>query len=138
MVQAEPSPSNSKGSLNEGNQSFGQICPKALSGRGSGRGISGGRSSVTSESLPMVPPRQKQSLLVRLYMPTVIPFRSTILAWTTPLARKAVPDGLIFISLMVTFRRSRARGFGAGNLVSIQTCGKRGVETVTVLTSLER
>ena len=71
-------------------------------------------------------------------MPTEIPFGSTILAWTIPLARKAEPDGFILISLMVTFRRSCGRGVGAGNLVSIQRLGIRGVETVTVLSSLER
>ena len=71
-------------------------------------------------------------------MPTAMPFGSTILAWTTPLARKVVPDGFIFISLMVTFRRTCGRGFGAGILLSIQRLGKRGVETMTVLSSLER
>lgn len=71
-------------------------------------------------------------------IPTLIPFGSTTLPWTTPLARKVVPDGLIFIFLMVTFRRRCGRGFGAGNSVSIWRLGKRGVETMTVLASLER
>ena len=39
---------------------------------------------------------------------------------------------------MVTFRRSCGRGVGAGNSASIQRLGKRGVEIMTVLASLER
>jgi len=130
----------------EGNQSSGLMCPNAPSGNGSGRGVSGGggglgcqwsgcgRVGGTSPSKMSTSGRTRNTS-----RPTWIPFGRTTRACTVPLAKKEPPDGLIFISLIVTLRRIFGGGLGEGKVASALMSGKRRGEDIrTVFGCAER
>jgi len=67
-----------------------------------------------------------------------MPLGSTTLACTVPLAKKDVPEGLIFMSRMVTLRRMCGLGCGPGKIVSTLIPGKASEEMMMLFDSPER
>ena len=147
-----PASSPSGGSiraLREGSHSSGRTRAKACKGKGEGRGgLGGGGGRWVSESLwwclCVVNPGSKNSSLpgnspsnirtsgntLDTSKPMLMPFGRTTFPSTTPLARKLLPKGLIFMSLIVTSLSTCGLGLGAGNSTSISSsCRRSGLET---------
>ena len=135
--------------LREGSQSSGRTRAKACEGKGEGRGGSGGAGGRwLSESFlwclcvvvpcsnnlssPGTSPSNIRTSgnIFDTSKPTLMPLGRTIFPSTIPLARKLLPKGLIFISLIVTSLSTCGLGFGAGNSTSISSsCWRSGLET---------